>query len=170
MTNRNRPPGSLRILINPYADVGNARAIFEILNSYAQDPNGGSKALSGWTQTRLVPEMRKRPWIVTLLAILGDKPVGLLIAMEGFSTFAARPLMNIHDAAVLPEYRGKGVGKALFEETESVARKRGCCKLTLEILDGNERAKSLYTRLGFQPYVLNPELGAAQFWEKSIDD
>jgi ribosomal protein S18 acetylase RimI-like enzyme len=158
----------LRILINPYADVGHARAIFELLDLYAQDAMGGGKALSAATRRDLVPELRRRPWVVTLLALIGDEAVGLLIAMEGFSTFAARPLMNIHDVAVHPDYRSLGIGSALFEEVEKVSIKRDCCKLTLEVLEGNERAKALYGRLGFKPYALDPATGAAQFWEKPI--
>ncbi|MGC9451327.1 MAG: GNAT family N-acetyltransferase [Oceanipulchritudo sp.] len=159
---------SLRILINPYQDIAHARAIVPILDSYASDPMGGGKPLRPGTRQNLVAELRRRPWIVTLLALLEDQPVGLLIAIEGFSTFAARPLLNIHDVAVLPEFRGKGIGTALFEEAERVARKRNCCKLTLEVLEGNEQARALYTRLGYEPYVLDPELGTAQFWEKPL--
>lgn len=167
-TDHPSPVKPIRILINPYSDVGHARAIFELLNLYAQDPMGGGKPLSEATRRDLVPELRRRPWVVTLLALLGDQPVGLLIAMEGFSTFAARPLMNIHDVAVHPEFRSQGIGSALFQEVEKVSIKRNCCKLTLEVLEGNERAKALYSRLGFQPYELDPATGAAQFWEKPI--
>lgn len=162
-------PG-LRILINPYADVAHARAIFELLDSYAQDPMGGGTALDPSVRRDLVPELRRRPWIVTLLALEGDTPAGLLIGMEGFSTFAARPLMNIHDVAVHPDFRNRGIGTALFAEAEKVAHKRGCCKLTLEVLSGNEKAKRLYQRLGFKPYTLNPETGVAQFWDKPIQN
>ena len=169
MNTRNLKVDNLRVLINPYGELKHARAIFGILDSYARDTNGGGKALPDRTRTHLVPELRKRPWMVTFLALLGEEPAGLLIAVEGFSTFAARPLMNIHDVAVLPEHRGKGIGGALFAEVEALARKKGCCKLTLEVLNGNEGAKSLYSRLGYKPYVLDPELGAAEFWEKSID-
>lgn len=158
----------LRILINPYADVGHARAIFELLNKYAEDPMGGGKSLPASTRRDLIPELRRRPWVVTLLALVGDEPAGLLIAMEGFSTFAARPLMNIHDVAVHPGFRSQGIGTALFREVEKVSIKRDCCKLTLEVLEGNERAKGLYKRLGFKPYELDPATGAAQFWEKPI--
>jgi len=155
-------------LINPYHDVWHARAIFELLDSYARDPMGGGRPLPESTRRDLVAELRRRPWVVCLLALLGDQPAGLMIAMEGFSTFAARPLLNIHDVAVHPDLRGRGIGQALFREVEKVARKRGCCKLTLEVLEGNSGATRLYGRLGFRPYVLDPELGVAQFWEKPI--
>ena len=159
---------ALKIVINPYADVFHARAIVEILDSYASDPMGGGEPLGPRTRQNPVAELRRRPWIVTLLAVREGQPVGLLIAIEGFSTFAAKPLLNIHDVAVLPEYRGQGIGRALFAEAERVARKRDCCKLTLEVLEGNARARALYEHLGYRPYMLDPATGAAQFWEKPL--
>jgi len=160
--------GPLRILINPYTDGAHCRAIVEVLDSYARDPMGGGKGLEPRVRRGLVPELRRRQWVVTFLALMGSEPAGLLIAMEGFSTFAARPLFNIHDVAVLPRFRGLGVGTALFREAEKVALKRGCCKLTLEVLSGNTEAQRLYERLGFSPYELDPETGTAEFWEKPI--
>lgn len=159
---------SLRILINPYDDPANCRAIVDLLDNYARDPMGAGAGLSSAVKVSLVPELRRRTWMVTFLALLDSIPVGLLIAIEGFSTFAACPLLNIHDVAVHPHYRGRGVGKVLVEEAEKVAKKRGCCKMTLEVLAGNARAKGLYDKLGFRPYVLDEANGVAEFWEKPL--
>ena len=159
---------NLRILINPYQDIAHARGIVDVLDSYASDLNGGAQPLTELVRRTLVAELRRRPWVITLLAVEGDQAVGLLIAMEGFSTFKGQPLLNVHDVAVVPERRGSGIGQALFAEAERVARMRGCCKITLEVLSGNERAQRLYQRLGFAPYALDPELGTAQFWEKPL--
>lgn len=159
---------NLDILLNPYDDPELSAAIFDILNSYALDPMGGSEALGGFTRENLLRELQRRDWVMTFLALLNAEPVGILIAMEGFSTFAAKPLINIHDVAVMPHCRGKGVGKALFAAVEAEAVKRDCCKLTLEVLSGNEKAIQLYRNLGFLPYVLDPEIGKAEFWEKKL--
>ncbi|HSH09408.1 MAG TPA: GNAT family N-acetyltransferase [Oceanipulchritudo sp.] len=156
------------ILLNPYEDPVYARAIVDVLDSYASDPMGGGVPLPVHSRETLVGELRRRDWVVTLLALIDDQPVGLLIAMEGFSTFKAQPLINIHDVAVVPTHRGQGIGQALFAEIEKVARERGCCKITLEVLTGNERAKRLYQHLGFRPYELDPNHGHAQFWEKPL--
>ena len=158
----------MRILVNPYDEPAHARAIVELLDSYARDPMGGGDGLGERTRRVLVDELCARPWIVTFLALDEDRPVGLLIALEGFSTFAARPLLNIHDVAVHPDHRGRGVGTALMSAAEEFARERGCCKLTLEVLEGNARASELYARLGYRPYALDPALGTAQFWEKPL--
>lgn len=160
----------LQILNNPYDEPVHAEAVFKVLDSYASDVMGGSKSLGAYTRDNLVKELKRRDWVVTFLALLEDEPVGLLIAMEGFSTFAALPLMNIHDVAVVPGHRGKGIGKALFDAVEAEAKARDCCKLTLEVLSGNTVAMGLYDKLGFRPYELDPEAGTAQFWEKSLQD
>ena len=159
---------SLEILQNPYDNPSHARGIVDVLNSYASDPMGGGVPLANGVRKSLVAELKARPWAVTLLALLDGEPAGLLIAMEGFSTFKAQALMNIHDVAVVPTCRGKGIGQALFREIERVARNRDCCKLTLEVLSGNQRAMRLYEHLGFRAYVLDPEHGRAEFWEKPL--
>ncbi|MFQ5634914.1 MAG: GNAT family N-acetyltransferase, partial [Gammaproteobacteria bacterium] len=75
--------------------------------------------------------------------------VGAAVCFFGYSTFKARPLRNIHDLAVLPGQRGRGIGKALLAAVEARARDGGCCKLTLEVLDDNLGARRLYASLGF---------------------
>jgi ribosomal protein S18 acetylase RimI-like enzyme len=84
----------------------------------------------------------------------------------GYSTFQARPLLNVHDLAVLPRHRARGVGQALLAACEHHARQRGCCKLTLEVLSGNTRALRSYQRFGFAPYVLDPAEGQALLMQK----
>jgi len=72
----------------------------------------------------------------------------------GFSTFQARPLLNIHDLAVVPDWRGQGIGRALLEAVEVEAIQRGCCKITLEVQDANRQARGLYERYGFADFVV----------------
>jgi ribosomal protein S18 acetylase RimI-like enzyme len=90
--------------------------------------------------------------------------------IEGFSTFACRPLINIHDVAVLSSHRGKGVGRLMMEKAEQIARERGACKLTLEVLTGNQPARKLYAMLGFADYQLVPAMGHACFMQKWLDE
>jgi Acetyltransferases len=88
------------------------------------------------------------------------------IASRVFSTFACRPLVNIHDIAVLPAYRGRGVARRMIDCVEALARRRGACKLTLEVLEGNQRAARLYAACGFTAYQLDPAMGRANFLQK----
>ena len=145
-----------------------SHAVVEVLNSYASHTVGGGVPLSADVRAHLSAELAKRPQALVLLAWLGDQAVGLAIAFEGFSTFACRPLINIHDLAVLPKFQCRGVGKALMAAVETEARRRGCCKLTLEVLEHNEHARKLYEAVGFISYQLDPTTGRALFLEKKL--
>ena len=123
--------------------------IVDVLNSYAADPIGGGVPLSAEVRARLPVGLREHPTALVLLARADGKSVGVSVCFWGFSTFHARPLLNIHDLAVTPEWRGKGVGTALLDAIETLALERGCCKLTLEVQDDNRRARALYDRCGF---------------------
>ena len=104
-----------------------------------------------------------------MLAYDGAQPVGLANCIEGFSSFACRALVNVHDLAVLPSHRGLRVGAKMLELVERIARERGACKLTLEVLSGNTSAHALYARVGFASYQLDPAMGQAQFLQKWLD-
>lgn len=135
-------------------DPAHGAAIVEVLDSYAGDPIGGGVPLSAEVRQRLVPGLRQHPTTLVLLAWAPPRPVGIAVCFYGFSTFQARPLLNIHDLAVVPDCRGQGIGPALLAAAEARARERGCCKLTLEVQDGNRRARAAYERFGFVDLVI----------------
>lgn len=139
---------SLEIRDADLADPTDASAIVEIVNAYALDPFGGEAALPRDVQARLVDGLRAHPTTLVLLAIADGRPIGVAVCFFGFSTFQARPLLNVHDLAVLESHRGQGVGRALLAAVEVRARARGCCKITLEVLENNTRARSLYASCG----------------------
>lgn len=152
-----------------YDEPAHASALVELLDRYARDPAGGGAPLSGFARSNLVAELAARPFIFSVLAFDGDRPVGLVNAIEGFSTFACRPLVNVHDVMVVDSHRGRGIAARMFGEIEAIARERGACKLTLEVLDGNASARALYQRLDFTAYQLDPAMGHAQFLHKWLD-
>ena len=149
-----------------YQDQAQAQALVMLLDAYARDPMGGGEGLSEEVKSRLCRDLAQRSDAVSFIAWEGAQPLGLINCIEGYSTFKAQPLMNIHDIAVLPAYRGRGVGQALLAAAEAHARERGCCKLTLEVLTGNRVALRSYQRFGFAPYVLDPSAGQASFMQK----
>ncbi|TCM18564.1 acetyltransferase (GNAT) family protein [Novosphingobium sp. PhB165] len=159
---------TVTVRLADYADAADAARVVALLDSYARDPMGGGKPLSDDVRERLVPGLAAHPGTFSLLAFAGDEALGLANCITGFSTFAARPLVNIHDMAVLSEARGKGVGRALMLAVEAEARTRGACKITLEVLSGNDTAKGLYASLGYGDYALDPQAGTALFWEKKL--
>ncbi len=142
--------------------------LIHLLDAYARDPMGGGKPLADSVKRKLPRALMMRSDALSLFAFHDGKAVGLLNAFEGFSTFAAAPLLNVHDVYVTPEARKLGVASALFEALTLEAQARGCCKITLEVLAHNDAACACYRALGFKAYELDPDVGAAQFWEKPL--
>jgi ribosomal protein S18 acetylase RimI-like enzyme len=149
-------------------DTAHQQALVELLDHYACDEAGGGQPLSEATRRALVPRLRQQALYLGLLAFEGGVAVGLANAFFGFSTFAALPLLNIHDLVVHASARRRGVGRQLIARLEEIARQRGCCKLTLEVLSENRAARSVYEAVGFASYELHPALGVALFMEKKL--
>jgi GNAT superfamily N-acetyltransferase len=151
-----------------FENAAHCAGLIDVLNSYAADPVGGGEPLAADVCDRLVPALREHPTSLVLLAVARGCPVGIAVCFLGFSTFRARPLLNIHDLAVLPEWRGKGVGRSLLAAAEDRARRRGCCRLTLEVQDDNERARGLYGSFGFSDLTMGNS-GPTRFLTKPVD-
>ena len=160
----------MRIERVDYLAPRDARALVLLLDAYALDPMGGGQGLSVEVKARLCADLARRTGAASFIAWLGAgesaQPIGLINCLEGYSTFKAQPLLNIHDIAVLPAHRGQGVGQALLAAAQDHARACGCCKLTLEVLTGNQTALASYQRFGFEAYTLDPAAGQASFMHK----
>jgi len=152
-----------------YADPAHARLLVELLDAYARDPMGGGAPLRSEVRERLVPALAAFPTAFSVLAFADGAPAGMANCFEGFSTFACRPLVNIHDFVVLPAFRGHGLGRRMMAFIEELARARGCVKITLEVLENNQAARALYRKCGFEDYRLLDEGGNAMFWQKYLD-
>ena len=135
------------------SDPAHSTGLLAVLDSYASDPMGGGQPIDSAARERLIPALRGHPTTLVLLAMTEGRAVGAAVCFLGFSTFQARTLLNIHDLAVMPEWRSRGLGRALLAAAEERARDRGCCRLTLEVLEKNDRARALYSRFGFSDYA-----------------
>lgn len=151
-----------------YKKPSQSQQLLQLLDAYARDPMGGGEPLSAEVKRQLLPRLAATPNAVSFIAYQDGEPLGLVNTFSSLSTFAARPLINIHDLAVLPQARGKGVGKALLAAVENYGREIDCCKITLEVLTGNSSAYGLYQALGFEAYELDPEMGQAAFMQKKL--
>ena len=158
----------LTVTLVDYADPRDAADLVALLDGYARDPMGGGAPLSDHARGHVVAGLAATPQAFSLIARLDDEPVGLANCLMGYSTFAAAPLVNIHDMAVAPGHRGRGIGRALIQAIEAEALRRGACKITLEVLSGNGDARRLYAACGFADYQLDPEAGQALFWQKRL--
>lgn len=147
-----------------------AAGLLAVLDSYATDEMGGGVPLDAAARQRLIPALREQSNALVLLAFHSEAAgaVGLATSFYGFSTFAARPLLNVHDLCVLPAFRGRGIGRALLAEAEARAQARGCVKLTLEVLESNARARGLYYSHGFRDFELGGVVRRTLFLSKPL--
>ena len=122
-----------------YANPEHAAALVYLLDAYASDPMGGGHPLNDFARSNLVAALSARP--------------------EAFSVLA-------FDGGVVPAYRGRRVAEKMLGLVAQIALSRGACKLTLEVLQGNQAAVKLYERIGFSHYQLDPAMGQAQFFQK----
>ncbi|MBF7071911.1 GNAT family N-acetyltransferase [Glaciecola sp. MH2013] len=151
-----------------YSDKAQAADLLHLLNDYAQDPMGGAQALSDNTMAGLIDALKSRSFMFSLICYVDDEAAAFTNCIESFSTFKCKPLINIHDFAVKKTFRGLNLSQRLLAEVELIAKEMGCCKLTLEVLEGNLAAKNAYLKAGFSAYELDPEMGSALFWEKPL--
>lgn len=159
---------NLRVFETDLADALAAEGMLDVLDSYASDPVGGGQPLAQDVRARLPSMLRELSTSLVLVAAADDRYVGVAVCFFSLSTFRAQPLLNVHDLAVVPEYRGKGVGRALLQAAEDRARQKGCCKLTLEVQDDNTRARALYRSFGFEDFVVGSS-APTRFLAKSLN-
>ena len=77
-----------------------------------------------------------------------DEPAGFALFFHNFSTFLGRPGIYLEDLYVKPEFRGKGIGRAMLVYLAGLAKERGCGRLEWSVLDWNEPAIRLYRGIG----------------------
>lgn len=140
--------------------IEHCTGLVAILDEYARLPHIAGRGLPDEVIDNLTSRLSKVSGKQILLAVSGEKVIGVAVCFEGFSTFSGRPLLNIHDLAVSAEYRGQGIGTLLLDAVAERARELGCCRVTLEVDTDNPGAKKLYERSGF---VMTQE-----FWKKEL--
>jgi ribosomal protein S18 acetylase RimI-like enzyme len=144
------------------------QAILELSNAYAMDPMGNGKPLSGEVRRKLISGLQQYPTTLIFLAFQDKQAVGIATCFGGFSTFAARPLINIHDFYIIPKCRGQNIGQMLLAAVERKARAMDCCKITLEVQQNNHRARRVYEAAGFVRSVYVEEAGGALFLSRRL--
>lgn len=86
-----------------------------------------------------------------IFACVEGREVGFALFFHNFSTFLGRAGIYLEDLFVLPEYRGKGYGKALLKELGKITVQRGCGRLEWVCLDWNQPSIDFYLSLGAVP-------------------
>ncbi|BBO68270.1 N-acetyltransferase [Desulfosarcina alkanivorans] len=144
------------------------QAVLDLIDAYAMDPMGNGGSLPKDVKDKLIPGLKSHPTTLIFIAYANGAAIGIAVCFVGFSTFAARPLINVHDLAVLPGRRGSGVGRRLLAAVERRAREMGCCKVTLEVLENNHRALKVYAAAGFARVTYTEDAGGALFFAKKL--
>lgn len=156
------------IVLVRYDDPEQGLALLDLLDAYAQDPFGGGTPLRPEVRQTLLAALSRVPGAFSLLAMVDGRAVGLANCFEGFSTFNCAPLVNLHDLMVLPECRGQGLAQQMMQSIEQIAREKGCCKITLEVVQNNRHAQQVYEKMGFSGYRLDADHGDALMWQKKL--
>ena len=156
---------SIRILEADLAQPAHQQATLHMVDAYSRDPMGDGKPLAANVRATLIDALRAHPTTIVLLAFEAERPVGIAVCFRAFSTFVARPIINIHDLHVLPSHQGRGIGGALIRAIEAKARSIGAGKLSLEVLENNHRARKAYAAAGFSS---NSDEGQTLYLTKEV--
>ncbi len=152
-----------------YNDENQTGHLLQLLNEYATEPMGGGEPIPTERHPSILAGLKDFPTAFSYLVYIDQSPAALANCFFGFSTFAGKRLINIHDLMVSKVYRGQGLSQLLLQTIEQRARETNCCKITLEVLSNNEIAKNSYKKFGFDGYELDPTAGEAIFWQKKLD-
>jgi GNAT superfamily N-acetyltransferase len=128
-------------------------AVVALLDHYASHPMGSGTPLPEDVKARLIDGLRAHPMARIFLASRAcdeeHRYIGIATCFVGFSTFKAKPLINIHDLAVHSDFHGQRIGTQLIDAVIAYARELDCCAITLEVRCDNP-ARQLYLKKGFQ--------------------
>ncbi len=157
------------IVLADYLNPRHAQDLGYLLNCYAQDPMAGVTPLPNSITKKLAERLSSVAGAFSVLCYVNGQPAGLANCFQGFSTFQLKPLINVHDLVVVNEFRGLGISHKMLVKVEQHALQIGCCKITLEVFEGNVIAQKSYEKFGFEGFELNPKMGKALFWQKNIE-
>ncbi len=126
-----------------------AQVVLQLLEHYSEHPMGSGGPLPAAVHDTVIEGLRSHPTTLIFLCQKDGNVEGMAVCFVGFSTFKAKPLINIHDLVVHANARGQGIGSALIDAVVDHARARTWCAVTLEVRADNP-ASRLYIQKGFR--------------------
>ena len=129
------------------ADAAPLLSLIRALADYEKlDPPDGA------AQQRLIRDIcGDQPRLDAFLAEIDGAPIGYALVFETYSSFLALPTLYLEDLFVLPAFRGRKAGSALFRLVIAEARRRGCGRMQWAALTWNKLAHDFYRRYGASP-------------------
>jgi len=103
------------------------------------------------TEELLLEELFVKKHAQVIFVTENERELGFALFFHNFSTFLGRSGIYLEDLYVLPEHRGKGLGKALLAELSRIALRRGCGRLEWSCLDWNKSSIDFYLSMGAKP-------------------
>ena len=132
-----------------YAERGDTARILQFITELATYENLQSEVVA--TEEILAEWLFDKQKAEVIFALEDGKEVGFAVFFHNFSTFLGRAGLYLEDLFVLPEYRGKGYGKALLKKLAQITVERGCGRLEWCCLDWNKPSIDFYLSLGAKP-------------------
>ena len=135
---------NLKIRPAQSSDVSTLFALIKALAEYVKL----SHQVTGSTEALREHLFGERPYAEAIVAQWGDECVGFALFSLNYSTFLTKPGIYLEDVFVLPNYRRRGIGKALLIYVAQLAAKRGVGRLEWSVLDWNSPAIGFYQKIG----------------------
>ena len=138
--------------------VGFCRALNEEDPNFTGDIHFDENAIQTALEELIANPSLGRAWII----YSDDTPIGYVVLTFGFSLESHGRDGILDEIYIAPAYRGQGIGTQVMRSVEAEARQLGLKKLYLEVERNNNRARSLYLKLGFEDFdrhLLNKRLG-----------
>ena len=132
-----------------YAEKKDCGLILSFIKALAEYEKMSDQVIA--TEELLCEWLFEKKTAECIFVLDGKKEVGFALFFHNFSTFLGRGGIYLEDLFVLPEYRGRGYGKALLKKLAKLAVDRGCGRLEWACLDWNEPSINFYRSLGAVP-------------------
>ncbi|MEZ6133570.1 MAG: GNAT family N-acetyltransferase [Pirellulaceae bacterium] len=155
---------NVNVRLAQLADASDSESILRLLEHYYEHPMGAGGPLPADVRGRVLDGLRSHPTTLVFLAEQAGVAQGMAVCFLGYSTFKARPLINIHDLVVHGDCRGQGLGSALIDAVIEHARENSCGAVTLEVRADNP-ARKLYAKKGFED-LTDPTHGETMLFGK----
>lgn len=130
-----------------FVNNNNIHDLINILEIFLLSPEATCSSLTESMKKRIQQDFKQQKW-EGLLAYENQKPVGMIVFFESYSTTLANPCFFLHDFFVLPKYQSKGIGTALFKECVRISKERGYTRIEWNVHNNNYSAIHFYEQQG----------------------